>query len=141
MSIKTINLEQYDALVLADKNSIHSQILKFANAYSATQDLQANQFIEIAGCEIPVYIVLINDNIITFACKSKILRAYIFCLIINYYYQIDGFNFAEFTAKYDLELLLTPARISALSNIQKILDTYNLEQVKQKLQSDSYQFI
>lgn len=116
-----LNLSSYDKAVLKGRTAqaIHNNLIAFNNAFF-TSNADATDYIEIVGCETPIYMVL-REEYVTFVCRSKVLRSYIFCVLINYIYSED-FNFKHLIMKYSFDNFLTPSRIQALENLTALLE-------------------
>lgn len=140
---KYIDLASYDRAVLS--NNMHSQILKFADLLYPEAPNGVVGAVLIEGCEIPVYFLILDTNDITFACKSKVMRAYIFTLLVNLAFaeldSIANFDFDKFVEKYDLENNLTPARLESLQGIVAALSTMSSAELQVVTLLQGYTFM
>lgn len=133
-----VTLASYDNLVLTSKTAqnIHNNIIRYNDAFDRNTG-ELKDFIEISGCETPIFMVL-EDTHITFICRSKVLRSYIFCLLINYIDDSE-FNFDTLVTKYGFANILTPQRREALRNLYDLIVKIDFNSFKKRLTMHKYQ--
>lgn len=141
LELRFINLDMYDSIINRQhiKQAMHNEIVAFNGEFERNLGTHKN-FIEITGCTTPIYVVMI-DKQITFVCKSKILRSYIFCMLINYIFD-SKFNFTTFLAKYHVEDFLTSeSRIESLRNLLELISKIPKRELKYNLLMKEHTFI
>lgn len=129
-----INLDLFDQLVFQGASTTqerHNVVISFHSAFDVNDSRMKNVGkIEIAGCDVPIYMAL-SAKFVSFICRSKVLRAYIFCLVINYAFNSLSFDFEEWLEKYKVRRFLSDGRITALKNVYELikkLPTYALRE-------------
>ncbi|WP_147396811.1 hypothetical protein [Psittacicella hinzii] len=134
-----INLSMYDSIVRARPTPqlVHNEIMTFNGAFDRNPG-GYKDYIEITGCETPIYMV-IESNRLTFICRSKVLRSYIFTLLVNYMFD-RKFDFERFLEKYSIHSYLTDKRIESLKNLFDLVAKLDLKDIKYKLDMHGYTF-
>lgn len=134
-----MNLSNYDKVVLKSRNNqnLHNNLITFNNAFNTNLG-DYTDFIEISGCETPIYMVLRTDYV-TFVCRSKVLRSYIFCVLVNYLFDSE-FKFKNLVEKYHFDLFLTPSRILALQNLVNLIENLPRDYLVEHIDVGRYRF-
>ncbi|RIY34084.1 hypothetical protein [Psittacicella gerlachiana] len=134
-----INLAMYDGIVRAKlaPQLVHNEIMSFNGAFDRNPG-NYKDYIEITGCETPIFMVL-ETHRLTFICKSKVLRSYIFALLINYMFD-KKFEFETFLTKYAIRSYLSDKRIESLKNLYDLVIKLDQKDVKTKLDMHGYTF-
>ncbi|RIY31729.1 hypothetical protein CJP74_06560 [Psittacicella melopsittaci] len=134
-----INLSMYDSIVRAKPASqlVHNEIMTFNGAFDRNPG-DFKDYIEITGCETPIYMVL-EANRLTFISRSKVLRSYVFALLVNYMFD-RNFDFDHFIDKYSIRVHLTDKRVDSLKNLYDLVVKLDLKDIKNKLDMHGYTF-
>ncbi|MFC6275956.1 hypothetical protein [Psittacicella hinzii] len=138
--IRFINLAMYDSIVMRHSTLqlMHNEIVSFNQAFKRNNDNEKN-YIEVTGCEVAIYFIL-EPKRMTFTSRSKVLRSYVFCLLVNYLFDKD-FDFDRLVAKYHFENFLSSARIKSLLNTYELIAKLPIKDLRNYLEMNHYTFL